>query len=125
MASVPEAEFCDYLRTTSALGRELTSAALLRMARGLVGGRTQPLHHRSPPRPRKCKFTPDCGTSDDAVFELLNHCQLLSDVLRPIYDDGDVEFSLAERRIVGRLLAEMAGLIDQLVRERSYGSISV
>ena len=44
----------------------------------------------------------------------MNHCRLLGDVLRPVYDGAGPELKRGEKRIVGRLIGEMGSLITQL-----------
>ena len=46
----------------------------------------------------------------------MNHCKLLGDILRPIYEDAGPELKRGEKRVLGRIIGEMAGLIAQLKR---------
>ncbi len=117
VASVSERDFSKYLREANDLGRELTSAGLLRIARkaneqsrSSQGGRVDTVETES--------ITPvDHSAPNEMIVELMNHCQLLANVLRPVYQDGELEFKRSERRIIGRLLSEMQALIGQLKNE--------
>jgi hypothetical protein len=54
------------------------------------------------------------------VFEeLANHFGLMSNVLRPVCDNHELEFTSCERRIVGQLLKEMSDLINELQAHRA------
>jgi hypothetical protein len=49
--------------------------------------------------------------------ELHNHCKFLSDELRPFYESGETNYTLAARRNVGRILGEMGELIQQVTQD--------
>jgi hypothetical protein len=120
VASVSERRFLDYLQEANQQGREVTSAGLLRLARKSAD--LSELCRRACGVASRPASTKEVERSDfascDIIDELKNHCHLLSDVLRPMYQDGMLEFKPAERRIVGRLLDEMRDLIWQLNRDR-------
>lgn len=112
MAAVPEDVFRKYLCTIAEQQREITSAGLLRLSlnRAL----------RKPPHPAfpHCETTPHPMRAGDPPEEILqeviNHCQLLAEVLRPLYEGGPAELKTGERRVVGRLIREMSELLAQL-----------
>jgi len=111
VSSVAEAEFELYLKTMNEQLREMTSAGLLRYARktlnrtrfSLAGGSRTDIIPQMPRTPVQ-----------ELIDELINHCRLLGSVLRPVYQEGPIELKGAERRIIGRLIGEMSGLIEQL-----------
>jgi hypothetical protein len=53
-------------------------------------------------------------SSQEMLEELVNHCKLLGDILRPIYEEAGLELKRGEKRVLGRLIGEMTGLIVQL-----------
>src|SRR5688500_66945 len=113
LASVPEEEFDSYLKAMNQQRREVTSAGLLRIARKPRGG-SRRLESMG------IGLTIQSSTEidrQDLLLELSNHCQLLADVLRPIYEEGAVDLKTVERRVVGRLITEMIHLIRDLNEE--------
>jgi len=114
VASVTEAEFLDYLKVMNDQKREITSAGLLRLARGKKPGKM------SQGRSRNSRFTNSTrvatGSPAELVIELMNHWELLGNVLRPVYEQGSLELKNAERRVVGRLIGEMGELLSELQR---------
>lgn len=113
IAAVPDVEFNQYLKGMNSDGREITSAGLLRIASKHVptvrsGARSSLASTIS--------VVADGNPNHDAIDELKNHCQLLADVLRPIYETPVGELKRGEKRIIGRLLAEMTILIAQLAK---------
>lgn len=117
VASVPERDFSEYLRVANELGREVTSAGLVRIAR--KGGGETPRGYGTAARAADTvsKGSVSMAAPHELIVELMNHCQLLENVLRPVYQGSDVELKRAERRIVGRLLDEMSQLIKQLNKD--------
>lgn len=110
LASISEREFGAYIKTAKDHGRELTSAGLLRLARK-PGSTVQ--------SPRTRPLTDTNGKSNgespqEFLAEMLNHFQLLGEVLRPLYEEQDIELKPAERRIIRRLIGEITELIVQL-----------
>jgi hypothetical protein len=125
VAAVPENEFKQFLESANLLGQEVTSAALLRIGRKAGG-----LHPCQEPNPLKRNgsmntFEPGQSSSGELVTELANHCRLLTDVLRPVYQGCEGEFLRGERRIVGHLLTEMAQLIEQLKKESARAAARI
>jgi hypothetical protein len=119
IASVTDAEFVGYLKSTVEQGREITSAGLLRIA---VKG-------QSVPRSTPSSFTQGTslrpaknGSAEEMLEEMVNHCKLLGDILRPIYEDGRQELKYGERRGVGRLIREMTLLIVELKKTWRAGT---
>jgi hypothetical protein len=108
VASVSDDEFSAYLAETTGQGREITSAGLLRVARRLQS------KSNSPRRKTAQGVLSTARPHADVLAELGNHLQLLCDVLRPLYEEVEVELRKAEKRVVGRLLREMKELLDQL-----------
>jgi hypothetical protein len=114
IASVSDREFVDYMRTADDRDREITSAGLLRRA---VNSRDQrrglPPTAVTPAKPVEFANDPKSDLRE-LIAELLNHCELLTRVLRPVFDDERHENERAEKRIVNRLLSEIPNLIRQL-----------
>jgi hypothetical protein len=50
--------------------------------------------------------------------ELENHCQLMDNVLRPLYEGEENKLSRSGQRILRRLLPEVIELVQQLKHER-------
>lgn len=111
VATVTEAEFCEYLKAMNNQNREITSAGLLRVARKKLG---TPQSVCSGPARRAPQRPAIVGTPEELIFELINHWELLGNVLRPVYEEGNFELKRAERRVVGRLIGEMGELLNQL-----------
>lgn len=116
MASVSDEDFVRFLQDTISLGREITSAGFMRIARS----------HRAQPcrRPNDIRVPVDGDTDDpdELLVELNNHCQLLAKVLRPVYEEAAIELRKVERRVIRRLIEEMAVLIEQLSKNRNAAS---
>jgi hypothetical protein len=113
IASVSDDEFGKYLTDTAGDGREITSAGLLRIAS----------KHTSEPRSGlRTEFATTISVGADnrapheALEELRNHCHLLADILRPIYETPNGELKRGEKRVIGRLIGEMTVLIAQLAK---------
>jgi hypothetical protein len=108
VASVTDEEFSRFLQDTIDRGGEITSAGLMRIAR-----RAQARPRR---RPVEDAVYSDSDTSvpNELLVELTNHCQLLAEVLRPVYQEAALDLRKVERRVIGRLIGEMTGLISQL-----------
>jgi hypothetical protein len=111
IASISEIEFSKYLKSMIDEGREITSAGLLRIA----GKECRK------PRPFQLSSTSDAvgvpvlnWAAEELLEELTNHCRLLGDVLRPVYEEAGIELKRGEKRVVGRLIREMTDLITQL-----------
>lgn len=116
LAAVPEKEFQNYLKSAQAEGRELTSAGLLRLAASLrhVNG-----HRRTVQATRKANAEPIAEVNGESIVadlaaELSNHRELLSQILRPVYEDGDATLKPSEWRMISHLLREMEELLEQL-----------
>jgi hypothetical protein len=114
VASVNEADFCDYLRCANELEHEVTAAGLLRIAR-----KARPPTDKGPltlrrRRPKRATISEATTPLDELLREITNHRQLLEDILRPVYEEFGVELPRGEKRLVGRLLREMRDQINQL-----------
>jgi hypothetical protein len=120
VASITEEEFADYLKITCAAGREVTSAGLLRVARrpGM------PLREEGLRNGMAVTTIIDVDasiqevtSSSDVLDELMNHCRLLADILRPVCEEGDFDLERGERRFLGQLVREMSEMLQQLKNE--------
>lgn len=111
VASVSAAEFSKYLKDTIDQGREITSAGLLRVA---SKGRATPRQIQSSSYSEVVGVPVANRAAEELFEELMNHCRLLGDVLRPVYEGIGPELKRGERRVVGRLIGEMSGLIAHL-----------
>lgn len=118
IAAVPENVFLKYMKAMNEHDHEITSAGLLRTARCHCQDAVQAT---PPPRDTPVEFDWDA----EATFqELMNHCQLLQNIVRSDEDDSKRRLKDNEHRIVGRVVREIAELIAQLKkawprRERS------
>jgi hypothetical protein len=111
VASVSEPDFSAYLREMTERGREITSAGLLRTAaKERFAGRAP--HSDSADMPFSNQA--ESEAAGDLLEELTNHCRLLGNVFRPIYEESGPELMRGEWRVAGRLIAEMTKLIIQL-----------
>jgi hypothetical protein len=109
IASVSESEFEQYVEWVKERHRELTSAGLLRLARKTVPRRTKDICPDAADLNWSAKDSPQ-----EFLGELLNHFQLLADVLRPLYEVPSAELKPAEKRVIPRLIGEINTLIAQL-----------
>jgi hypothetical protein len=111
VASVSEKDFCEYLKTMNEQTQEVTSAGLLRLARksnGQVGTVRLTSAGDIPAQS-------SCTAPHELLLELSNHCQLLGNVLRPVYEkNSEAALRPGERKVVGTLIREMSELIRQL-----------
>jgi hypothetical protein len=108
LATVPEEEFCRLVRLAHEGRTELTSAALLRLA--TARKRKDNCAVDSPASTTNdtcCALVNTSNSSEDVIAELLNHWQVLDDILGPFYDGGDP----------GSLHAGQGGHLRRLVRE--------
>lgn len=109
IAAVPESVFLKYMKAMNEHDHEITSAGLLRTARCHCQDSVQatPTHHDTP--------VVESEWDAEATFqELMNHCQLLQNIVRPAEDDSKRRLKDNEHRIVGRVVREIAELIAQL-----------
>lgn len=111
IASVSDAAFSKYLKDTIDQGREITSAGLLRIAEKRRG---TPRTAQSSSSPEAVPGLVESRAGEELFEELMNHCRLLGNVLRPVCEEGGPEMKRGERRVVGRLIGEMTELIVQL-----------
>lgn len=114
VASVPETEFRQYLQATTALGREITAAGLLRYARKRPDTIDISVNRPSPRRARG-RRTEAANEPQQMLVELTNHCHLLADILKPVSEGAEIaQLQRGERRALGHLLNEINQLISQL-----------
>ncbi len=108
IAAVPESVFLKYMKAMNEQVHEITTVGLLRTARCHCQNSIQTTPtQRDPPM--------ESEWDAEATFqELMNHCQLLQNIVRS--GEGDNKRSLHdnEQRIVGRVVREIAELIAQL-----------
>lgn len=118
IAAVPESVFLKYMKAMNEHDHEITSAGLLRTARCHCQDSVQ-----ATPPPRNPSVEAEWDA--EATFqELMNHCQLLQNIVRSDTEDSKRHLKDSEQRIVGRVVREIAELIAQLKkawprRERS------
>jgi hypothetical protein len=125
-ARVPENIFREHIRETCDAGKELTSARLIRLARqwgksAVVNGNGIGTNGRRGRKNGKAgAFLPrghDRLPADpvaEIVSELMNHHQLLDNVLRPVYSGECTTLAAAERRVLRYLLLEIQQLLGRL-----------
>jgi hypothetical protein len=112
LASISERNFESYIRTVKDHNRELTSAGLLRLA-------GKPASSIRSAAARPLTDTNETSTREwprESLAEMLNHFHLLGDVLRPVYEEQNVELKPAEKRIIRQLIGEIRELIEQLLK---------
>lgn len=122
VASVPDKEFEQYLKASNDLGKEVTSAGLLRIAKKTPNPRVDNRPDYASARQSSPTQTHNAGGVDELILEMTNHCQLLASVLRPLYEGGELQFKRGERRVVGRLLGELSELLKQLKKAMTSNS---
>ena len=101
-ATVPNDEFEEFIRDTTTNHRELTAAALVRLADA------SPVALRSKRRTRQ-NVTVNANTLSPLINEMVEHCRMLQTILAPFCDKEDNSDHLqdCERRLVRRLLEEI------------------
>jgi hypothetical protein len=111
IASISDDEFDKFLNDMNDQSREVTSAALLRIA----FRRSLKTHARANgPQNQIIRLRRRNESPYESLAELMNHFSLLGNILRPLYEDNGHELKRAERRVVGRLIVEIGDLISQL-----------
>lgn len=134
-ATVPEPIFRDFVRAAHSAGREISSAALLRLARNLRRGRldevmlgssrhavelgVQPVSIKShlmsvnwsEPEPT----SPGLSELLDIVNEILNHHATLMLILDSVCQQANLDFSSTDYRAVHRYMDEMKGHLHVLI----------
>jgi hypothetical protein len=125
-ARVPENVFREHIKQTCDSGKELTSARLIRLAKRwdksvTVNGSANGNGHGARRNGKLGLATSRSGSDrlpDDPVAEivseLINHHQLLDNVLRPIYTGESTSLVAAERRVLRYLLLEVQQLLARL-----------
>jgi hypothetical protein len=116
-ATVPERDFLNFLKVIREEGKEVTSAGLLRLA-ATLRHRHFVNKKRRLQRPRGEENTTSITAyrtpTSELLVELGNHRELLAQILRPLYEDGETILTSGERRMIRRLLGEMQELMEQL-----------
>ena len=116
LASLPEEDLLDFVRTANELGQEITSSSLLRTANKSNERRRK----RRKDKRYSTVTCPTCRGSEGetlaSYMELANHCELLNEILTPFYE-GQMKFKRAERQVASRIVGEMSQLIEELKNE--------
>jgi len=125
-ARLPDGEFEDYLTSAREHGQEISSSAVLRLARQKS---TTNRERRTTARvKRRGKFSgegrePVNNVLDDrdqwtrvrdGLDDLTNHRTLLTQLLEPLYTKSDAELLPAQRRVLGHILREMQIVLQEL-----------
>lgn len=127
-AQLSEDVFEEYLRTKQAAGGEILAAGVLRLAKiqSKQQGETasqnvkaqtagDDLEGNSPqPKTQRKSAGPQPPLRDELMGELKDHCNLLDDILRPIYSGTSEKLRSGERRGLGHLMTEIRVLLKQL-----------
>ena len=128
-ATVPQKEFEHYIATAKRLGKDISAQGLLRLERRLGTSRSSnrafgtTVRHSVPApvsdsvsgaRNGILNHDRDEDSSKEIVSELLNHVSLLSELVEPICDRVDIPLKTLERRMIGRLLADIRRLLMHL-----------
>jgi len=117
-ASVSEEDFQKYVATSNQLCREVSSAGLIRIARGYVStsngkphksASAQRLAVPSTARNVAISYRQSNGSSrpKELIHEIENHRQLLASMLTPICTDGDAKLKPAECKHLKYLLLQI------------------
>ena len=130
-ASVPESVFRDFVRDVHASGREISSAALLRLAKSLRERSLDEILVRSENRNSKVSTHSHLlnvdwhslesvgGDIDDItemVNEIRNHHQLLRNVVSSICDQAALDPTSTDYRAIQRYLTEIGTHLDHIAR---------
>lgn len=127
-ARVPEKVFVEYVRQTCDSGKELTSAALMRLAKQCGDTRRQArsvngkngffTRRNGTPASINRHRNHSAPTAEteiaETVSELTNHHEVLAGMLQPFCNDKEATLKPAERRMVAYLLHESKHLLSQL-----------
>ena len=106
-ASVSEEVFQTYVSTSNQMGREVSSAGLIRFARN--GSESGGNGHAHKLAPERLAFPPFHGSSPtmELIHEIADHRRLLVSLLTPICTNEDAQLNRAERRHVKYLLSQI------------------
>jgi hypothetical protein len=120
-AQVPEEAFVGFVREADANGYELTSAALIRLARRQKGGNGANGAAKPAKAPSSGAAVLPLATDPeveskaksivDAVSELENHRQLIEEIITRLCDNQLVTYKPADRRALKHFLSEMRVLL--------------
>lgn len=115
LASIPEAEFAEFVRSADCHGAELTTACLLRLASSRARKNVAPRDVRDVCAGTAQSRQPHTTSPGEIIAELLDHWHVLDGILAPLCErDGPVELCAAERRHLRRLLRDFKSLITDL-----------
>jgi hypothetical protein len=130
-ATVPESIFRDFVRKVHATGNEISSAALLRLAKSLRDRTIEEVLVRSPhPAPPVSTqshllninwHTPELGGRDidemtELVAEIRNHHQLLTNVVASVCQRAALDPTSTDGRAIQRYLSEIGMHLDKIAR---------
>jgi hypothetical protein len=128
-SKLPESEFECYLATARESGREITTADIIRLARKITSKHPSAIHELNDKivdqAATNVAYTVIASHPTDEeknvhaieiLYEIKNHRDLMDNILRPVYSGDACELSKAERRVLGRLLREIAILIQEFER---------
>jgi hypothetical protein len=109
-ATVPDEDFERYLHGTNQLGREVTAAGLLRIAKSLRPPKAleKSCHSNSRSPAIRGAVRGDRAELLGIVGELKSQCEHLVELLKPLTASEESKYRLAERRYIGRLAQEIA-----------------
>jgi hypothetical protein len=113
VASVPDADFDDYIRGKNELGQEVTASGLLRLAKSLRSSDRHAIHKRRVFSPGPSAVG---GRADllRLVSDLKSQCSHLSNLLAPFASDEDPHYKASERRFIGRLTRDIEQAVVDL-----------
>lgn len=113
IAAVPEGQFERYLDQTKAANKELSAAALRRLARrlGPAKAREKAVDHLS-----RSFAQEEPSSAEGIIHEAKNHLRVATRLLEPLCTTGQLKLGRAERQHLRRMLSEIALLLDELQR---------
>ncbi|MEO2031364.1 MAG: hypothetical protein ABGZ35_04705, partial [Planctomycetaceae bacterium] len=113
-ATVSEAVFQRYVATSNQIGREISSAGMIRFANN--GSQTGGNGHAHELAPKHLAFPPFHGSSPakELIHEIADHRRLLVSLLTPICTNEDAQLNRAERKHVKYLLSQIATALKKL-----------
>jgi hypothetical protein len=130
-ATVPENVFRDFVRNFHTAGREISSAALLRLAKSLRDGKIEDIlvHPNGHPTPvsteshlltlnghNSREFNGDLDEITELVNEIRNHHQLLRNVVASVCDQAELDPTSTNYRAIHRYLTEIATHLDHIAK---------
>jgi hypothetical protein len=115
IASVPDAEFEQFVTRANEERKEITAAGVYRVARQLRSKRAKPSVNRCSRRPSAVDVRLlRLESPETLIEELRNHVDLLSQILAPLRVGRVEQIQAGERRAVGHLVNEIKSVIDEI-----------